>query len=150
MLEICDAWRRHVSESYKKWKTDVWDPADEEEQAVLCKSLEIRMDKEFARETSGQHVKSAGKQFSALVSNDLCIIVCMWATDLTRLATGSGLHIATWKILRSSEQSYILAPMMMAEKVQLSSEVAPGPNSFCKISVSLLRTCLTCSRPVFK
>jgi transketolase len=117
MLETRNAWRRRVSESYTKWKTDVWDPADEEEQAVLHKSLEIRMDEKFARETSGQHVKSAGKQFSALVSNDLCIIVYMWATDLTRLATGSGLHIAMWKISRSSEQSYILALMMMAEKV---------------------------------
>jgi hypothetical protein len=91
MLETHDAWRRRVSESYKKWKTDVWDLADEEEQAVLRKSLEIRMDEEFAQETSGQRVKSAGKQFSALVSNDLCIIVHMWTTVLTRLATGSGL-----------------------------------------------------------
>ena len=67
---------------YKKWKVEEQDPSNEEERVVLRKSLEIRMNEEFAQETLAQQVKNAGKQFSALVSIDLCI-VWMWATKLT-------------------------------------------------------------------
>ena len=74
MTESKDTWRRCVSESYKKWKAEEWDPANDQEQAVLHKSLEIRMDEEFTQETSAQRVKNTGKQFSALVSISLCVV----------------------------------------------------------------------------
>ena len=68
ILETNDAWTKHVTKSYKKWKKKIWEPADKKVCIQLQQSLQTQSDDEVIHAFAPQQAKKAAKQFGALVS----------------------------------------------------------------------------------
>lgn len=89
LVESMSSWRKRATDDYQLWKTELWDPASDEQHELLRAGLWPEVDGDLLRQSGAWHMRSVSKQFSGLVRSDDLII---WSQLISISLTGPSIQ----------------------------------------------------------